>query len=278
MGIPLVKKASGEAEPFQQAKLIGSLQRAGASDEVIDKIVSEVEKWLYDGVSTKKIYVKAFDLLRKRKISVAARYSLKKAIMDLGPTGYPFEHFIGQVFKHQGFDVQVGQIIQGHCVQHEVDVIATSDKKQHFIECKYYNSQGKFASVQVPLYVRSRVDDIMRLRGVLPQFNGYSFHGWVVTNTRFTSDAMEFGKCSGLNLMSWDYPNGHGLKDIVEKDLLFPITVLTQLKGKEKQVLLENGVVLCQQILQNETLLDLLELKKPSHKSILIEVEGLCNT
>jgi hypothetical protein len=274
--ISLIKKASGESQPFQSSKLEASLKRAGASDSLISNIVIEVERWLYEGVSTKKIYNKAFDLLRKKKRSLAARYSLKNALMDLGPSGFPFEHLVGQIFKQQGFDVQVGQLVQGQCVQHEVDVVATRGNKQYLVECKFYNSPGKHANVQVPLYIRSRVYDIESKRKALPEYNNFSFHGWIVTNTRFTTDAIDYGKCSGLHLVSWDYPKGHSLKEMIEKEHFYPITALTELSKKEKQFLMDKGIVLCKQILNDQSVLDDLRLKESKLRFVMEEVEDLC--
>ena len=276
MSTKLIKKASGQMEPFLVEKLESSLQRSGADPDTIRAVVSEVNSWLNDGVSTRKIYAKAFASLRRIQRSAAARYSLKKAIMELGPSGYPFEHFIGQVFKLHGYTVEVGQVVEGHCVKHEVDVVATSNGNQNLIECKYYNSQGKFASVQVPLYIRSRVDDIIRKRQSLPEFKGLKFNGWIVTNTRFTSDAMDFGKCSGLHLLSWDYPQGNSLKDLIENQRIFPITTLTELPKSDKQKLLEKGIVLCRQLADNPELIDMLMLKADKKRKVLQEVTVLC--
>lgn len=231
---PQIRKASGEVEPFSQHKLETSLRRAGAQEETIDWIVKEIKKWLEDGISTKKIYTRAFQLLQKKRGGTAARYKLKKAMMELGPTGFPFEHFIGQIMQHQGYEVLTGQIIQGHCVQHEVDVVATNDKVQNLMECKFHNSPGNISNVKVPLYIRSRMDDIIRKRKNEPEFNGLQFQGWVVTNTRFSSDALQYGKCSELKLLSWDYPENNGLKDLIEKYRIFPITTLAHLTQKQK--------------------------------------------
>lgn len=275
--LTLVKKASGESEPFSRTKLEESLRRSGANSSAINDVVEEILGWLEDGTTTKKIYTKAFSLLQKKRSSMAARYSLKKALMELGPTGYPFEHFVGQIFEHQGFDVSVGQIVQGQCVKHEVDVIASHNSKQYIVECKYYNSQGKYANVKVPLYIRSRVNDIIAKRSGLPEFNKYSFHGWIVTNTRFTSDAMDFGRCSGLHLISWDYPKGHSLKDMIEKAKFFPITALTKLTKKEKQTLMEKGIVLCRQINKDPSVLNNISLSSKKTEMILKEIEDLCS-
>ncbi|MDY0253588.1 MAG: restriction endonuclease [Tenuifilaceae bacterium] len=271
-----ITKATGEKEAFQSEKLTESLKRAGANEKLIADIVAEVEKWLTEGVSTKKIYAKAFTLLRKKHSSFAARYSLKNALMELGPTGYPFEHFVGQIFEIQGFETKVGQLVQGQCVQHEVDVVASQNHTQYLVECKFYNTQDKHANVQVPLYIRSRVNDIEAKRKQLPEYNGYTFYGWIVTNTRFTTDAMDFGKCSGLHLVSWDYPKGHSLKDMIEQYRMFPITALTELNKREKQQLMDKGVVLCRQIVSNPKVLEDIGIKKPKIIKVLDEANDLC--
>lgn len=273
----LIQKASGELVPFSAEKLANSLQRVGASDDLIQLVVEDIVLWLTEGVHTRKIYARAFSLLRKYKRSAAARYSLKMAIMELGPSGFPFEHFIGAVFRSQGFSVEVGQEVDGMCVKHEVDVIATNHHHQHLVECKFYNSPGKYASVQVPLYIRSRVNDIVMKRQSQPQYDGFEFHGWVATNTRFTSDALAFGKCSGLNLLSWDYPEENNLKRIVEEKHLFPVTALTLLTKNEKLKLLSDGIVLCQQLADDPDLLDVLQLNPAKKRKIMIEIKDLGN-
>jgi hypothetical protein len=271
-----ITKATGEKETFQSEKLTESLKRAGANEKLIADIVAEVEKWLTEGVSTKKIYAKAFTLLRKKRRSFAARYSLKNALMDLGPTGYPFEHFVGQIFAIQGFDTKVGQQVQGQCVQHEVDVVATHNQTQYLVECKFYNTQDKHANVQVPLYIRSRVNDIEAKRSRLPEYNNFKFYGWIVTNTRFTSDAMDYGKCSGLHLVSWDYPKGHSLKDMIETYQMFPVTVLTELNKREKQQLMDKGIVNCRQLVINPKVLEGIGVSKPKLSKVMDEVNDLC--
>ncbi|WP_340115088.1 ATP cone domain-containing protein [Maribellus mangrovi] len=270
-----VRKASGETEPFSQEKLENSLRKAGASEANISFIVNDIVNWLYEGVTTQKIYTRAFKLLRQKRGSLAARYKLKKAIMELGPTGYPFEHFVGELMKAEGYKVKTGQLIQGICVQHEVDVVATNSNTQCLMECKYHNSADKISNVQVPLYIRSRMNDIIERRKNDPEYEDLEFEGWVVTNTRFSEDATTYGMCSGLKMLSWDFPKNSGLKDRIEKHHLFPITSLTQLTHKQKQALMEAGVVLCRQILANRHELDKLGLTSTKHKRLMEEVEAL---
>lgn len=275
---PIIEKASGEMEAFNPDKLRGSLQKANTPAALTEEIVSQILSEVKPGMTTQEIYRKAFQMLRHRKRSNAARYSLKKAIMELGPTGYPFEQFIGQVFLDQGFDIQVGQVLQGKCVTHEMDVIATLNSTQYLVECKFYNSAGKNASVQVPLYVRSRVNDIIDFRKNLPEYNDTHFIGWVVTNNRFTDDALTYGRCAGLHMLSWDLPKEKSLKDMVEKARLFPVTALTSLNGRQKRLLLEKDIVLCRQLQQNIQVLDEIGFAASGRAKIKKELDELCNT
>lgn len=271
-----VKKASGEYQNFSSEKLENSLRRSGAAEEVISLILRNIMAWLYDGATTKEIYKKAFGLLKLQQRAFAARYSLKKAIMELGPTGYPFEQFIGRLMEFKGFETEVGIIVQGHCVNHEVDVLATNKKQQLIVECKFYNSQGKFANVKVPLYIHSRFRDIVQHRKNIDEFMGFSFEPWIVTNTRFSSDAIQYGVCAGIQMLSWDYPQGNSLKDIIEKNGIFPVTAITGLNKEHKQSLLNNGIALCRQINENPKLIDGLGLKEVNKQKVLVEVNDLC--
>lgn len=132
-------KANGEKVPFQIAKLTNSLKRAHASEEDIQQIVAQVENQIYDGMTTKKIYQMAFKLLKGKSRVSASKYKLKKALMELGPSGFPFKKFVGKILEREGFDIKVGVIVQGNCVQHKVDVIAQKDNNHYMIECKYHS-------------------------------------------------------------------------------------------------------------------------------------------
>jgi hypothetical protein len=270
-----VKKASGDEEFFSVEKLKTSLQNAGAEEDIIQYIINDIMSWIYNGATTSEIYSRAFSLLRQKRSHLASRYRLKKAIMELGPTGYPFEHFIGKILEIQGYSTEIGQIVQGHCVSHEVDVIATKGKEKFFIECKYGQNPGRTVNVQVPLYIRSRVYDIVKKQKESLQYSGFSFHGWVVTNTRFTSDAIAYGKCSGLHLLSWDFPEGNGLKDIIDLNKIYPVTVLNHLTKNQKQHLLEQGIVICSQLLKKPEYLEPLHLSQYEYRELIAELEEI---
>lgn len=271
----IILKASGEKEAFKSEKLKHSLYNAGADSATVDGIVHNINDWIYDGISTKKIYQKAFTLLRKQQSKASIRYRLKKAIFELGPSGYPFENFIGQLFDRQGYKTEVGIVVDGNCVTHEMDVIASKDGTQHLMECKYHKDQGKHVSVQVPLYVNSRVDDIVKKRLTLPEYKGYNFEAWVVTNTRFSTDSIQYGNCSGLNLLAWDYPVGNGLKELVESLKIYPITILHHLTMKLKQELMGEDIITCQQLLSKKEILQNIGLSSSKIKAIIKELEDI---
>ncbi|MDB4121409.1 ATP cone domain-containing protein, partial [bacterium] len=142
-------KASGDKVKFSMAKLKASLRRIGADEQTVNQIVDNVRDELYQGISTKEIYNRAFALLKKKKSYLASKYKLKKAIYELGPTGFPFEHFISAILKYSGYKTEVGTILQGQCVTHEIDVMAHKNNKTSVIECKFHNEEGLKCNVKV---------------------------------------------------------------------------------------------------------------------------------
>jgi hypothetical protein len=271
-----IVKASGEKVKFSVDKLRKSLNRTGAEKSVVDQIINRVRDELYQGISTKEIYNRAFSLLKKKQSFLASKYKLKKAIYELGPTGFPFERFVGAILKYSGYNTEVGKVLQGECVKHEIDVIAHKANNTTIVECKFHGEQGLKCNVKVPLYIHSRYKDVQAHWNISPKNGTVLTKGWVVTNTRFTQDALQYGKCIGLYLLSWDYPKNDGLKDRIDRLGLYPITVSTLLSGREKQFLLSRDVVLCRELLHDKFYLDHLGVSDIRKKKILNEISQLC--
>lgn len=270
-------KSSGENVKFSLNKLRTSLKRTGADKETIDQIIDNVRDELYQGISTKEIYNRAFALLKRKKSYLASKYKLKKAIYELGPTGFPFERFVKAILEYSGYQAEVSKILKGQCVSHEVDVLAHKENNTTIIECKFHGEQGFKCNVKVPLYINSRYQDLKTYWNSNPQNGTKLTQGWVVTNTRFTEDAIQYGKCCGLYLLSWDYPFGNGLKDRIDKLGLYPITVSTLLTNREKQFLLSRDIVLCRQLIGDVFYLDHLGISDIRKQKILNEIGALCN-
>ncbi len=273
----LVTKASGEREPFSDEKLRRSLQRAGAPAKAIDDISKHIQYELKDGVTTSEIYNHAFSILKKEGRHFAARYGLKKAIMELGPTGHPFEKFVGEILKTQGYNnVQVGKIIQGICVAHEVDVVAEKGERRIMVELKFHNTPGVRTDVKVALYVQARFEDIDKQWKREPS-RGIQFHeAWLMTNTKLTSEAIAYGKCVGMNVVGWSYPTEGSLQHLVESSGLHPITSLTTLSRAQKTQLLDQGIIICKDIEGNKGLVMSLGISEAKFKGIVKEADELC--
>ena len=268
---------SGERVKFSLDKLRASLNRTGADKSTIEQILDKVKDELYQGITTKEIYNRAFALLKKKKSYLASKYKLKKAIYELGPTGFPFERFVGAILKYSGFEVEVGKTLIGKCVSHEIDVVAHKNGDTTIVECKFHGDQGLKCNVKVPLYIHSRYQDVKKHWNSNKKNGTTLTEGWVVTNTRFTEDALAYGKCSGLYLLSWDYPKNDGLKDRIDRLGLDPITVSTLLTKREKQFLLNRNVVLCRELVGDHFYLDHLGVSEIRKEKILNEVKMLCN-
>ncbi|MFO8129529.1 MAG: ATP cone domain-containing protein [Bacteroidales bacterium] len=270
-----VKKNTGELEPFDPEKLINALQRSGAGKHEIDAVMDQVTSSLYEGITTKKIYQLAYRILSKISKRTAGRYRLKKALYQLGPSGFPFEFFVARLLEFEGYTVQTGQSVQGKCVTHEVDVVARHVGKLLMAECKFHNSNTAKSDVKVSLYVHARFRDIRENHTREKENKGIAFESLLITNTRFTSDAVQYGKCTGMKLISWDYPGGKGLRDWIDRAGFHPITAMKSLTNREKKKLLNKGIVLCREIAENPFLMDELAIPERRLKAIIKEAGAM---
>lgn len=269
-----VVKRNGEKATFDLEKIKQAMRFSGAGEVVSDKIAKEVEARIYDGIPTKKIYQLAFDLLKKESYRNASRYSLKKAIMEMGPTGYPFEVFVGKIFETMGYEVETGVIVQGKCIQHEVDVVGRKPGEMIMVECKFHSDSNSKSGVQVPLYIQSRFLDV-KAAWENQYGKDIRYRGGVVCNTRFSDDALQYANCAGLVLISWDYPAETGLKYLIDKTGLQPVTSLISLTKRDKQYLLEREIVLCSQLEENKEILKKMGMTDFQIRKILNEASNL---
>jgi Holliday junction resolvase-like predicted endonuclease len=260
-----VIKANGERQVFDEQKVIRSIQRAGIPLGLQEKVLNHVKEKLHENIRTGEIYHHITEFLEKSDVPYTrSRYSLKESIMMLGPSGYPFEDYIAKILDHHGYTTQVRQVLQGNCVTHEVDVVAEKEGKRSMVEVKFHNNPGTRTEIHVSLYTKSRFEDVARKQ----RFED----AWIVTNTKVTSDAITFAECSGMKIISWSYPEGDSLRDMIEESKLHPITSLTTLSLTNKQYLLQEHTVTCLDIAQNPSVLEILPLSKDERQKALDEV------
>jgi hypothetical protein len=250
-----ITKSDGTKQLFEEEKLINSLRHAGASDESIDEITEKVEMGMKDGMTTNEIYGHAFSLLRKRSVPTAVKYSVRRALAELGPDGFPFEKFVARIFHAWGYETLTDQQIMGSCIEHEVDVVAWRSDALAMVEAKFHHEFGLKSDVKVALYVKARFDDIAG--------NEFDFGGrkrklnerWLFTNTKFTEQAVKYGACTKLKLIGWNYPSSGNLHSIIDKFKLHPVTCITALSYQHKRDLVGRNVITCADVIKRTDIL-----------------------
>jgi len=273
--MPIISKADGTKEIFNPERLVVSLERCGAGAYAAQRIAESITNTVAPGTSSKEIYTRAFALLRREARPVAARYALRRALLELGPSGHPFEDFVSHLFRAEGWQVETRKTIQGKCVPHEVDFYASHPEQNTFIaaELKYHNDPGYKTDLKIALYVKSRFDDIFDCDSSIRACP--IDRGLLVTNTKFTSEAIAYAECSGVELLGWGYPVNENLFTHMSRAKVYPITTLTGLSRAEKWLLIEHGVIAVDEIMEDRRRLDVLHLTSERIGEVLGEVEGL---
>ncbi len=270
---PLIQitKSDGTRQLFDEEKLRSSLKRVGANNEIIDNVVEEIEREMWDGMPTTDIYTRAFVLLKKHSKHVAVKYSIRRSLIELGPDGFAFEKFVAHIFKLWGYDAVNDQTLMGTCVEHETDVVAWKDNDLAMAEVKFHNEFGLKSDLKVALYVKARFDDLSD--------NLYNYGGkerkltqrFLFTNTKFTESAVKYGECKDIKMIGWNYPIHGNIHEIIEKNGFHPITCITLLTHEEKRNLISSGVILCKEIIQDREVLTKIGVKPERIDNIVNE-------
>lgn len=238
-----VVNSQGIMEAFSPKKVWRSARRAGASTSQAQKAVEEASRLVVEGMSTQDVYNIILGVLGKESPLVGMRLNLKRAIQSLGPTGFPFEQYISSLWRFYDYKTQVGVMWKGKCVNHEVDIETRKDKDVQLVECKYRIQAG------------GRVDlhDLMASWGYFYDIGlanaSAHIHPLIMTNNKFTSEAIAYGECMGLNMIGWRYPKDRGLEYIIESKKLYPVTILPSFKGYLAEVLKARKILMVRELL-----------------------------
>lgn len=265
-----VRKKSGKIEPYSRAKLERSLAHAGAGNGLSKHVLDKVEAKFKEGMTTAQIHKLAMDTLAKESKALAANYALKRSILDLGPAGFHFEKLVARILEAEGFDVEIGVVLRGRCINHEVDVIARRKDKTYFVECKFHRSQNKKNDVKAALYIHARNLDLKEGAKV-PDFDQYL----LVSNTVFTQDAIQYSECVGLGLLGINYPTPETLGALIQIHRLHPLTALRSLRQHEKTELLDSGYITCKDLWNNPEIVVKLLRSKAEASKVLGEVRTI---
>ncbi|MBI2410050.1 restriction endonuclease [Candidatus Kaiserbacteria bacterium] len=272
---PVIVKADGTSQIFDPARLVSSLERAGAGPHTAERIARRITDTVVPGASSKEVYTRAFTLLRKEARPIAARYALRRALLELGPTGHPFEDFVSELYRAEGWQVGTRKLIQGHCALHEVDLYAShpGDRQHLAAELKYHNDPGYKTDLKTALYVHSRFEDIF---ACAPDKRACPLdRGVLITNTKFTSEAISYAQCAGVELLGWGYPEHDNLFVRMTRAKTYPLTALTELSHAEKQLLIAQGLITVDALVKKRRSMDMLHLSSERVGSVYAEAEGL---
>lgn len=271
-----VKKHSGDLVPFSEVSLLKSLLNSGATNDEAKHVADLITQDLYEGIPTKELYQKAFEALKTIKSSIAARYSLKRALQKLGPDGFYFEKWMGKIFETQGFNAVTGQTLEGQSgITHEIDVVAANENEKLVCECKFRNDLDAKISVTTPMYFLSRFTDL--------KDKGFTYFnkpfkptkGYLITNAFFTSDSIQFANYYGIELISWNYPENRSIKTLTDKFGMYPITCLTTLTDEEEKLLLDKNCILVRELIKQPIILNDLNCSSDRIEIVLKEAKEL---
>jgi Holliday junction resolvase-like predicted endonuclease len=219
-----IVKSSGAVEEFSSEKLCDSIVNVGASDNLTAQVCGIVGDSIESGMSTENIFRITRNYLMEVDPGLAAIYSLDRGLSALGPSGFIFEQYVAALFEEMGYDVQTNYYAKGEVVEHEVDVLATKGNVVFVIEAKYRNDYKTKTHINQVMYADARIEDIRRR--AKKDGDTREYYLWVVTNTQFTDNAMNYVKKRDLQLMGWEFPRYINIKKIAYEKKLYPVTVL----------------------------------------------------
>jgi len=248
MALIHVVNSSREKEPFSLKKVYRSARRVGASKSLAKKIAKTIEKEVYPDILTSEIFKQVKKLLQQETPKAALRFNLKQGMRKLGPTGFLFEKYIGEIFLRNGFKVKLNQYISGFCCKkYEIDFISQKNNLLYIGECKYHNLSGNKVHTDTALANHARFLDIEK---------GYSFKKGIelksllVTNAKFTTRAIKYSECVGVKLLGWNYPRNEGLEYLIDSQKLYPVTILPSLPRFLAKIFASKRMMLAQDILK----------------------------
>jgi hypothetical protein len=239
--VEFVIKSNGQKEAYQKEKVIKSLKRLNLSQEKIEEILGEIDKKLPSVVSTKKLFDFIFSSLKEKEPTLSYKYNLKQAVFKLGPAGYPFEKFIAHLLKLYGYQTKHNLFLKGKCLTYEIDLLAEKDNITYIGECKFHQQAWKVNDVKVIQYSYARFLDLQKENEYL----------WVITNTRFTSEAYKFAECYSVKLLSWNFPE-ENLPYLIDNKKAYPLTIFDFLPLKVLQNFFNYDIVLIQDFINKD--------------------------
>jgi hypothetical protein len=178
--------------------------------------------------------------LLKHEYTKAARYDLKRSLLRLGPTGFGFEKFVARLLEEYGYKTETNVVVEGRCVNQEIDVVAENERGRYMVECKFHNVPI-YTGLKETMYTYARFLDVKDVGGFIQP--------WIFTNTKFSGDAKRYAACMGIKLTGWNYPENESIEVMLESKGLYPITIL-RIDKETLNVVVSAGLVFCRDVIK----------------------------
>ena len=248
----LVKKADGSMQVFDREKIVRTCLRMGADRRAAYEIAERIERRLYPGISTERILQMIFQFMRRDKPSVSNLFDLRKGL-SLMSSKPEFEVFVQALLARSGFEVTPNRLLVGRCVEHEVDAIAKKDGITFFVEAKHHSMYHTLTGLDESRIARAVLEDVME--GVAMGKSDLKIdRAMIVTNTRYSEQAVRYGNCRNILQIGWSSPTDKGLQSMVAGTKLLPLSCLRGLGLNARIKLALSGIVLFEQIVQEDTM------------------------
>lgn len=247
-----ITKANGLRQLFDREKIIRTCLKMGVNQKIAIDIVNEVERQLYDGITTAKIFKLVFSLLENHKPSVKYFIDLRKAL-SLMISKPEFEMFVQILLSFNGYAVSSNQLLQGKCVRHEVDGLARKDGVTFFVEAKHHYRYHTPTGLDESRIARAVLEDITE--GYELDNNNLKIErAMLVTNTRFSEQAIIYGKCRNILQIGWRSPEKLSLQSMIEEKKVFPLSCIRGLRTETRIRLVDSGIILIKQLISSDPL------------------------
>jgi hypothetical protein len=243
-----VTKVDGRKQLFDKQKVICTCLRMRSSLEQANIIANKVEKKAYDGIQTREILRMIFSYLKTYKPEIKYKIDLREAISLLRPKP-DFEIFIGLLLKEYGYQIEMNQIINGKCVDHEIDAIARKKDEVILVEVKHHLQHHTYTGVGVFLESYAIFEDL--IEGYKTGKNKINFNRLlVVCNTKISEHGERYSTCKNIQHVGWRYPKDNGLERMVEDKRFYPITLIKGLDFKTQEKFGDHGIILLKQLVE----------------------------
>jgi Restriction endonuclease len=246
-----VTKANGSTQLFDKEKVIRTCLRFGASRQTAYEIADKVERRLYEGIPTAKILQMTLWFLRKYKPAVSQLFDLRKglSLMNSKPE---FEIFVQALLDANGFEVSPNRIISGKCVEHEVDAVAKKNGITYIVEAKHHVNYHTQTGLDESRIARATLEDLTE--GFALGDNDLKVdRAMIVTNTRYSEQAIRYGMCRNILQIGWNSPVNLSVQSMIEEKNLYPLSCLKSLKWDARMNLVNSGTLLIKQLVEEDT-------------------------